>query len=145
MFDLLAAAAASATQPANAELGEIRMHLFYEETGRLSPDISPPNAFTAWNTVIGEGSAEERANDLVVVVEVRARGEQNVNRPITITARSGRRVLGQRRFATTLTSNAGRAYLPLWLKDVSCAGTIRVDVSFGNTRRSESLELNCGE
>lgn len=134
-----------AVQPANATLGDIRMHLFYQETGRLSPDISPPAEFIGWNTIIGEGSAEESAEDLVVVVELRADGEQNVNRPLTITARAGRRVLGQRRFASALTSPSGRVYLPLWLKDVGCAGQIRVEVRFGSERRTESLNLNCGE
>lgn len=139
------AAAQPGATPANATLGDIRMHLFYQGTGRLSPDISPPNDFTGWNTVIGEGSAEESATDLLVVVEVRANGEHAVQRPLVVTARAGRRVLGTRRFASTLTSSAGRAYLPLWLKDVGCAGTIRVDVSFGRERRTESLALNCGE
>jgi hypothetical protein len=145
LFILAVAAAASVSQPANAELGEIRMHLFYEESGQLSPDISPPNEFIGWNTIIGEGSAAESANDLLVVVEVRSRGQQNVNRPVTVTARAGRRVLAQRRFASPLTSEAGRSYLPLWLKDVGCAGTISVDVSFAGTRRNERLALNCGE
>ncbi|HEX9963625.1 MAG TPA: hypothetical protein VGB04_01425 [Allosphingosinicella sp.] len=48
-------------------------HLFYENTGRLSKDISPPVEFTGWNTVIGEGSAEDAADDLLVTVEVRGR------------------------------------------------------------------------
>lgn len=135
----------AAAAPANATLGDIRMHLFYQETGRLSPDISPPHEFSGWNTIIGAGSAEEYANDLMVVAEVRSRGEQNVNRPLTITARAGRRLLGQRSDASILTSENGRAYFPLYLKDVGCAGTIRVDVTLGREHRSETLALNCGE
>ena len=148
MFTILAAAAA-ATQPAPAPavtLGDIRMHLFYQETGRLSPDISPPASdFAGFNVIIGGGGAEEAANDLVVVVELRTQGEQSIQRPLTITARAGRRLLGQRRIDSMLTSDQGRVYLPLWLKDVGCAGPIRVEVSFGRERRSETLALNCGE
>ena len=152
MFTILAGAAAvaasAAVQPAPAPavtLGDIRMHLLYQETGRLSPDISPPNEFIGWNTVIGEGSAEESASDMVVVAELRTQGEQAFERPLTITVRSGRRVLGQRRFNSMLTSDQGRVYLPLWLKDVGCAGLIRVEVTFGRERKSETLALNCGE
>jgi hypothetical protein len=140
----IAAAAAQAAAPA-ASLGDIRMHLFYQETGRLSPDISPPNEFVGHNTIIGEGSAEESAHDLVVVVEVRTQGQQNVERPLIVTARAGRRVLAQRRFNGLLTSEQGRVYLPLWIKDAGCAGQIRVEVSFGRERKSESLDLPCGE
>ena len=147
MLTALAAVAAAAMQAAApaATLGDIRMHLFYQGTGRLSPDISPPNDFVGHNAIIGEGSAEESAQDLVVVVEVRAQGEQAIQRPLTVTVRAGRRVLGQRRFDSMLTSNAGRTYLPLWIKDASCAGEIRVDVSFGRERKSERLALHCGE
>ena len=148
MFDILAAAAIAATQPAAAPvvtIGDIRMHLFYQETGRLSPDISQANGFAGWNVIIGGGGAEEAANDLVVVVELRTQGEQSIQRPLTITARAGRRLLGQRRIDSILTSDQGRVYLPLWLKDVGCAGSIRVEVSFGRERKAETLALNCGE
>jgi hypothetical protein len=147
MLTALAAIAAAATQGAApaATLGDIRMHLFYQETGRLSPDISPPNEFTGWNTIIAGGSAEESAHDLLVVVEVRAQGEQNIERPLTVTARAGRRVLAQRRFGAMLTSEAGRTYLPVWIKDAGCAGLVRIEVSFGRERKTESLNLPCGE
>ncbi len=147
MLTALAAIAAAATQGAApaATLGDLRMHLFYQETGRLSPDISPPHEFVGWNTIIAGGSAEESADDLLVAVEVRAQGEQFIERPLTITARAGRRVLAQRRFNSMRTSPGGRVYLPLWLKDVGCAGVIRVEVTFGRERKSESLNLPCGE
>jgi len=147
MLTALAAIAAAATQgPAPAAtLGDIRMHLFYQETGRLSPDISPPTEFVGWNTIIAGGSAEESADDLVVVVEVRAQGEQFIQRPLTVTARAGRRVLAQRRFNSLRTSDQGRVYLPLWIKDAGCVGLIRVEVTFGRERKSESLNLPCGE
>ena len=148
MLSSLFALALAGSQPAaTATLGEIRMHLFYQETGRLSPDISPPASFTGWNTGIGEGDADEAANDLVVVVEVRADGEQFIETPVRLVARGGEgnRVLGERRWETVLTSSAGRAYLPLYLRDVGCAGEIRVTASFGSTNQTESLTLECGE
>jgi hypothetical protein len=138
--------ALQAVQPAAAALGEIRMHLFYEETGRLSPDISPPRDFSAWNTVIGGGEAEEPANDLLVVVEIKTEGQQNVSTPLRVVARGGDgRLLGERRFTGALTSEAGRVYSPLWLRDATCAGEIRVTATFGSQSRSETLSLHCGE
>jgi hypothetical protein len=147
MLTALAAVAAAATQAAApaATIGDIRMHLFYQETGRLSPDISPPSEFVGWNTIIGEGSAEESAEDLLIVAELRTLGEQSLRGPLTITARAGRRLLAQRRFDSILTSEQGRVFLPLWLKEVGCAGEIRVEVSYGRQRKGEALALNCGE
>ena len=142
---LLSYAVFAALQASGPTLGDIRMHLFYQGSGRLSADVSPPADFAGWNTVIGEGSAEEPATDLLVVAELRASGEQNVTTPLRVTVQSGRRVLATRTFNGTLTSEAGRAYLPVWLRDVTCAGEIRVEVTFGRQRRSERLTLSCGE
>ena len=147
MISSLAALALAGNQPAAATLGEIRMHLFYQETGRLSPDISPPASFAGWNVGIGEGDAEEAANDLLVVVEMRADGEQFVEMPLRVVARGGEgnRILGERRWDSVLTSAGGRSYLPLYLRDVGCAGEIRVTATFGSANRSETLSLECGE
>ena len=147
MISSLAVLALAAAQPAAGTLGDIRMHLFYQETGRVSPDISPPASFTGWNTGIGEGDAEEAANDLLVVVEIRADGEQFIETPLHVVARGGEgnRVLAERRWPSVLTSGAGRSYLPLYVRDVGCAGTLRVTATFGRATQSETLTLECGE
>jgi hypothetical protein len=143
---LLLAALAQAVAPVPAELGDIRMHLFYEETGRLSDDISPPRTFAAWNTVIGGGEAEEQANDLLIVTEIRTEGQQNVSTPLRVAVRNeAGRVLAERRFDGTLTSEAGRVHLPLWIRDAGCAGIITVTATFGRQTKTETLSLNCGE
>ena len=140
------AVAAQAVAPAPVELGDIRMHLFYKETGRLSDDVSPPRNFAAWNTPIGGGEAEEPATDLLVVAEIRTDGQQNVRMPLRVTARNARgRVLGDRRLTEMLTSETGRAYFPLWLRDTGCAGIITVTATLGGQSKTETLTLHCGE
>jgi hypothetical protein len=141
MIDLIAAAALAAQTPAPvaAELGTIQMHLFYRGSGELSENIAPPAQFAGWNTLF-------EADDVVVVAELRTEGQQNIDRPLRIVARGrGNRVLAQRTFRSILTSSEGRAYLPLYLNDVACAGTIQVTVTFGRQSRAETLTLECGE
>lgn len=140
MIELIAAAALAAQPPAPAAaaLGEIRMHFFYRDNGALSEDISPPNQVAGWNTLFA-------ADDMVVVAELRTTGEQHIGRPLRIVARARNRVLGQRTHRSILTSSEGRAYLPLYLNDVTCAGNIQVTVTFGGQTRTESLDLRCGE
>jgi hypothetical protein len=141
MIELIAAAALAAQPPAPAAaaLGDIRMHLFYRDSGTLSEDISPPNQVAGWNTLF-------LADDMVVVAEVRTTSEQHVGRRLRIVARGrDNRVLGQRTYRSILTSSAGRAYLPLYLSDVTCAGNIQVTVTFGRQSRAEALDLRCGE
>jgi hypothetical protein len=145
---LLLALAAQAAPPADppAQLGDIRAHLFYEATGRLSSDVSPPREFSAWNTIIGGGEAEEPASDLLIVVELRAEGEHFETRPLRIVARDGRgRILGERRFDSLYTSEAGRLYRALWLRDATCAGEIDITATLGRETRTERLTFHCGE
>ena len=142
MLDLIAAAALAAqeTPTAPAVLGDIRMFLLWHATGQLSEDVSPPSDFAGWNTTT-------RADDLLITAEVRTTGEQFYDRPVLrIVARGARgRILGQRSFRAILTSDAGRAYLPLWLNDVTCEGDIQVTVTYGPQTRTETIPLHCGE
>jgi hypothetical protein len=142
MIELIATAAlAVQSQPtAPAELGDIRMYLLWHATGQLSEDVSPPSDFAGWNTTT-------RADDLLIVAEVRTTGEQYFDRPaLRIVARGPHnRIIGQRSFRGILTSDAGRAFLPLWLNDVTCAGDIQVTVTYGAQTRTETIALHCGE
>lgn len=142
MIDLVAAAllAAQSAPTAPAQLGDIRMFLLWHATGQLSEDVSPPSDFAGWNTTT-------RADDLLITAEVRTRGEQFYERPaLRIVARgAGGRILGQRSFRGILTSDAGRAFLPLWLNDVTCDGDIQVTVTYGTQIVTETISLHCGE
>ena len=147
---MVAAAAAGAAAPSSRapHIGQIRMHLFLEESGRLSPDIAPPHEFIGWNTIIGEGSAGEAANDLLILVEAKGTGgKENIALPLSIVARGrGGKVIGQRRFKDSLLTSAdGRVWKSLWLQDVGCAGIIRVTATLGRSIKSTSIALDCGE
>ena len=136
------AAPAAASAPS---VGAFRMQLYYENSGRLSKDISPPVEFAGWNTIIGEGSAEEGANDLLVTVEVRGPPGEFIEQPLTLVARARGKVLAQRRFPNLLTSGQGRTWKALWLNDVGCAGRIEVTATIGRSTRKSAISLDCGE
>lgn len=142
------AALAAATQRPSAvpSIGKIQMQLFYEDSARLSRDIAPPADFTGWNTIIGEGSAEEGANDLMISVEVQGPSGENITQPLSVVARDVKgRVLGQRRYSNLLTSAQGRTWKALWLADVGCAGHIEVTATIGRSTRKSTIDLDCGE
>ena len=142
MTALLAAPVAPAPAP---KVGAFKMQLYYENTGRLSKDISPPVEFSGWNTIIGEGSAEEAANDLLVTVEVKGPPGEYIEMPLTLVARAKGKVLAQRKFDSLLTTTEGRTWKALWLNDVGCAGRIEVTATIGRSTRKSALSLDCGE
>ncbi|HEX9947851.1 MAG TPA: hypothetical protein VGA98_09955 [Allosphingosinicella sp.] len=141
----LAAMLAAPSAPPAPTVGAFRMQLFYQDSGRLSKDISPPVDFTGWNTIIGEGSAEEAATDLLVTVEVRGAPGEYFQQPLTLVARAKGKILAQRRFDTLLTSGQGRTWKALWLADVGCAGRIEVTATIGRSTRKSAINLDCGE
>ena len=129
-----------------AEVGRIRAHLFYEESGRLSLDIAPPSDFAAFNVVIGEGSAEEPANDLLVAVELTGRPAEAAT-PLRILVRNARgRVVAQRSIpGSFLGAGQPRLWKAVYLPDVGCAGTLTITATLGRSTRTTSVDLICGE
>lgn len=145
------ALAASAAPAQEAELADrqfsvadIQARLLLEQSGALSIDISDNDEFIGWNTIIGEGSAGENADDLLVTAIVSGPGEHNLTTPLVLTARDERgRVLGRRRIAGIFAR--GRSYRSMLLHDVGCAGTIRLTAQLGSSTRTETVSLPCGE
>ena len=137
---------ASAPPPARATLANPAVRLWYEETGRLSQNIVQIRDFNLWNSIIGEGSAEENANDALFTVEVRTNGQQNVDGPLTLSAQdSNGKVLASRTIRSLLTSDVGRMNAALWVRDVGCAGAVTFSASLGASRQRAVLNFNCGE
>lgn len=129
-----------------AYLANPSVRLWYEETGRLSDNIAPPRKFTLWNTIIGEGEAEEHANDALFTVDVKSDGEQNIAHPVTLIATDLRgKVLAKRIVGSMLTSEAGSVTLALWVRDVGCAGLVNFVAQMGAAKRSVALSFDCGE
>ena len=145
-------ALASASPPLQLRIGEPRLHLFYKASGRLSEDIlHRAEEFSAWNTVIGEGSAEEPADDALVILPILngpdgSGGEAFAEAALTLRVVDARgKVLGIRKTGAVYIGNGGRDHLALWLKDVTCAGPIRIEASLGAQKQQAAIAFNCGE
>jgi hypothetical protein len=130
----------------------LEVKLFYKETGRLSDDIlSRATPFVAWNTIIGEGDAEESADDILVVA-VLSSGKWDsdnqvfLDRPLSIkvTDATGK-ILGSRIFDSVLTSEKGLESKALWLENITCAGDILIETKFNGKTKQARFEFNCGE
>lgn len=151
LFALALALAADANSNAanSIELDRIEARLFYAGTGRLSDDLlGRSDPFIGWNTIIGEGSAEELADDLVIVARLRSVDgtEKIVDSPVEITVRNAQgKIVGSRTWRSVLTSKDGMVALPLWLNDVGCAGDLKFTARYNGKVKSGQLALDCGE
>lgn len=133
--------------PVRATLSNPQVRLWYEETGRLSGNIAPPASVNLWNTCIGEGDAQENANDALFSVEIRTSGEANVPTPITLSATaSNGKIVARRTFSSTLTSTSGRAILALWVPEIGCGGgEVLFTARMGTAVRTVKLNFEGGE
>jgi hypothetical protein len=145
---------AGATGPARAapddgvSIKGLRAHLFFERSGTLSKDLiarDPP--FSGWNTVIGEGEANEPADNLLVVASLDNPGEEaflDEKATIRVTGEKNKR-LKERVFRGLLLGEHGKLHLPMWIDNAGCLGSITISVTFRKQSLSKSLQLMCGE
>ena len=145
-FALLSAGAQVEAAPAQPTLSNPQVRLWYEETGKLSGNIAGPNPVTLWNICIGEGEAEEIANDALFTVDVRP-GEQNASVPLTLAATGPNgKVIASRTYRSILTGESGSATLALWVPEVGCGvGRVVFSARLGGASQSLTLDFDGGE
>lgn len=151
---LAAPGAVMAGQPVTPQLKitAIEARLFYGYSGRLSDDLLKRDpAFAGWNTIIGEGAADEPADDLLVSVRVeplvKPAGNEGIfsDQSVVVTATANGKVIAKRTFTGTLTNEAGVSWKGLYLRDIGCAGTLKIEAVAGSQRKVASLQFDCGE
>lgn len=131
-----------------AQMGGITAQLFYKNSGRLSDDlIARDPAFVGWNTVIGEGDAEEPAEDLLVTVSLVGSGEEAfLDDKLELWVEDdGGAEIARRDFYGILLPYEGEVRNPLWLSDAGCAGDVTIHARFRGKEKTARLSLQCGE
>lgn len=132
------------TQDSSFHITDIRARLLYEQSGRLSDDITDNDEFIAWNTVIGEGSALENAHDILITAVIEGDQQYFLNRPLTITVSDeGGKTLAERTIPQMLAEK--QTQRSLLLQDAGCAGILKIEARLGRSTRTEEVRLPCGE
>lgn len=128
----------------NAEVVSIEAMLLYEQSGKMSVNIAGNAYFTAFNTSIGEGSAEESASDMVIRAVLKADEQVFARTPLIITIYDKKGNVRQRRTIDgTLLGKT--TYRTMMVEDASCAGEITIEARMGASVKRENLNLMCGE
>jgi len=130
--------------PGNARVVAVEAMLLYEETGAMSENIAGNGYFTAFNSIIGEGSAAENASDLVIRAVIDANEETYLEVPLTIRVLdSDGKVLDSRTIDSLLLNQ--RTYRTMLFEDGTCAGEITIEAKLGTSVKRETLNMMCGE
>ena len=141
----LLATSATARTGATIRLVSIEAKLLYERTGKLSKNILPPAKFEGHNTLIGEGDAEEPANDILVTIGLAVDADEATSTaPLVIKVTGNGKTLAQRSLTSILLTK-GHAYRSMLVPDATCAGTLVVEAMLGAQKKTAKVVLACGE
>ena len=135
-----------ASDPTGLFIAKIEARLWYEETGRLSDNVLT-EGFTLWNSIIGEGSAEEAASNVLVSVKVTSQdGERFVTIPLVVelVGEDGETLQSQTADGL-LTSDQGHSVQAFLFKDATCLGEIQIRATLGPATHSAPVVFACGE
>lgn len=147
LFSPAVYAQAAKTQP---KITAIRAQLFYETTGKFSPDILAAKDFALWNTIIGEGSAEAPSSSTFVTVEISGKNVPVGTLKIEITATGNKNKIIQKKLIDVELYDARtKFFAPLWLYDTGCE-KIKISarlIGKGalSTIATKTIPFECGE
>jgi hypothetical protein len=147
LFALSSSPALAAPEDDGIRIGEVRAHLYYQNSGVLSEDlIARQPRFNGWNTDEGEGDAREPSRQLLVVATLVNPGEErfvgdSVVIRVTDEIHTVVRTMEHRNLRLPA---GGTVHMPVWLDDAACLGTVTVTATFRDQTAKGTLDLVCG-
>jgi hypothetical protein len=149
---LLAAALAVSAVPAAAQeirLGDIRAHLYLEQSGRLSDDILAVKGANLADLPRGEGVFGEPVNTVVLNIELLGAPNTQPKHAsalvnITTTNRTGQRRTEARPLLGFVFGKDGRINRPIVLDNITCS-TVEIEVKARGATKRAALPFSCTE
>jgi len=102
-------------------ISAVRAQLFYDSTGKFSPDVLASKDFALFNTIIGEGSAEAASTSTFVTVEISGKNLSVGSFKVEITATGDKnRVIQKKVIPVEIYDARTKFFAPVWLYDTGC-------------------------
>jgi hypothetical protein len=130
------------------ELDSFSVHLFLEDSGALSRDITKITDFHSWNFKSDEGKAD------AILIKIRfrsdgeafAKGEQS---KVIVTTQAKKhdgsnRIITSERLKDIYVGPQGNSYRAIFVPDIGCT-PLKVTVTEGRKTLTEKLDFACGE
>lgn len=133
-----------------ATIEDIRVQLFYEYSGALSDDLTKRKDLALFNTMIGEGDANQPANSFLVAVAVKGQPEtfdKDAALTVTVVTNDKRKAkVAEKAFGSgILFGREGRAVKALFVHDRVCVPlTVTAKLKSGASK-TFNLPFKCGE
>ncbi len=137
------------TAPATAQalkIEDIRVQLFYERSGTLSPDLTKQKDLSLHNTMLGEGAAKEPANSFLVAVVISGQPSSFDKSKVDVTVintKTRKKIAGMT-FGNLLFDDQGKIVKPLMVDNQVCV-PVRITAKSGASEKTAEIPFQCGE
>ena len=124
---------------------DVEARLYYHDTGTLSEPVTPQTAL--WNTIIGEGDAQEPSTSTLVDVIVEGEaGTFEVGSRVQLIVKNSStdEVIAELGKDVGVLSDAGLSHIAFWLPNTGCE-PLRIIASTGATSMEIHVPFECGE
>ncbi len=129
------------------KLHAIKAQLIYQSSGTFSEDLITSNNFVYWNTIIGEGSAKEPTDKLLVMVQVKS-SKKELNpkgEKILITVKENGKVKAESEQTVGFMTNFSY-HVPLIVNNIGCEPlTITAKIKGDSLSLEKEIPFKCGE
>jgi hypothetical protein len=147
LLAMLAAAWPAAGQD-RATVEDFSVHLFLNDTGKLSPDVIRAKEFIAWNFhAIGADFEGGHFSGYLISLKFRAPREIFAKGPqarVELRDQKSKKVLRQFTVADLYVGDARVTFHPIFVSGLDCQA-VDIVVTSGGRRISKNLPLACGE
>src|SRR6266481_247918 len=125
---------------------DIRVQLFYENTGLLSDDFTKKKNLDLWNTTIGEGGSGGPARSFLASIVLRSKPNSFLKQEVVVTVMDDRKKvkLMERRFNGLLFDKEGQLVKPVFVENRTCSPTT-ISAGINKSTKQVALPFECGE
>ncbi len=127
---------------ADTKITAINAHLFYTDSGTLSPHIIGKKEFLLWNTIIGEGDAGRPSHNTLVVVELTS-PKRSDNFDFSVAATENNKLKGSVKLTSGYFTDS-KLNVPLFLYETGC-WPIKIEAKLGKQTVRKTIDFGCGE
>lgn len=143
-----AAPVAEAAESESYKIASVNAYLFYNHSGSFSENVIDNPDFVFWNAIIGEGSAKEPSDAVLVDVEIEGSAGSYESRNIQLEVSEAGQVVLKKSLDIGILSDEGRYHAGFWLYETGCAPvklTVKILGQEEEVKIIKEIPFACGE
>lgn len=144
----IAAPLTARAESALYKIASVKAYLFYNHSGSFSENVIDNPDFVFWNTIIGEGSAKEPSEAVLVDVVIEGPPGSYEPRSVELSATDASGSILKKSLDIGILSDKGEYHAGFWLYETGCVPvrlTVKILGQSGEVKIIKEIPFACGE